>query len=249
MTDLPVWVDGEGDPLVLVHAGVADHRMWEPLVALLAPRRRVIRYDMRGFGAAPSVTEPFSASEDLGAVLDSVGVDRADVMGNSNGGRVALQFAIEHPDRVGALTLLAAALPEHDWSEQVVAAWEAAEEASGIDAVVDANVRAWLAGPCRAVEDMEPELRTLAADMALRAEEHYMAGTAEERDPAPPLGSRLGAVRAQTLVVDGALDFPDFRAIADRLAGGIAGAERVTVEDVAHLIPLEAPEVVAELVR
>lgn len=244
---LPVWEDGDGPPVVLLHAGVADHRMWEPLVPLLADRRRVIRYDLRGFGEAPAPTGGFAASDDLAELLDALRIDRAALVGCSNGGRVALQFATERPERVTELTLLSAPLPEHDWSAEVIAAWEAQEAAADLDAVVDANLRAWLAGPRRRLEDLDPAVRALAADMARRAEEGYVAATGEERDPDPPLGTRLGAVTAPTLVVDAELDFDDFAVIADRIAAGIRGARRATIDGAGHLAPLERPDAVAAL--
>jgi 3-oxoadipate enol-lactonase len=242
---LPVWIDGDGPPIVLLHAGVADHRMWDPLVTLLAPRHRVVRYDLRGFGAATPPAEEFSACDDLAAVLDAGGLKRAAIVGASYGGRVALQFAIEHPERVSALTLLAGALPEHEWSPHVHAAWaeeESAIEAGDLDAAAQANVRAWLVGPRRAPEQVDPALRALVADMARRALAHELAGGGKEREPDPPLGERLERVSAPTVVACGALDFGDFAAIADRLAAGIPDARRVTLDGAAHLPALERPD-------
>jgi len=249
---LPVWIDGDGPPIVLVHAGVADHRMWDPLVALLAPRHRVVRYDLRGFGKCPFPPEEFSASDDLAAVLDAAGVDTAAIVGASYGGRVALQLAIERPERVSALTLLAAALPDHEWSAHVRAAWteeEAAVEGGDLDAAAHANMRAWLVGPRRGTDDVDPALRALVEDMARRALANDLAGYVEERKANPPLGDRLGAVQAPTVVADGALDFGDFAVIADRLAAGIAGARRVTIGGAAHLPALERPDEVARVLN
>jgi 3-oxoadipate enol-lactonase len=244
---LPVWEDGEGPPLVLLHAGVADHRMWDSLVPLLSQGHRVVRYDLRGFGEAPAPAGGFSASDDLAELLDALRIDRAALVGCSNGGRVALQFAIERPERVTELTLISAPLPEHDWSAEVIAAWEAEEATEGVDAVVEANLRSWLAGPRRRLDDLDPGLRALAADMARKAEEGYVAAQGEERNPDPPLGTRLGAVTAPTLVVDAALDFEDFSVIADRIAAGIPGARRATIDDAGHVAPLERPDAVAAL--
>jgi 3-oxoadipate enol-lactonase len=207
----------------------------------------VVRYDLRGFGEAPAPAQEFSAADDLAELLDALETDRAALLGCSNGGRVALQFAIERPDRVTELTLLSASLPEHEWSADVIAVWEAEEAAADLDAVVEGNVRAWLAGPRRRLEDLDAGLRALAADMARKTEEGYLAAEAEERGPSPPLGERLGAVTAPTLVVDAELDFPDYAAIADRIAAGVPGARRATIEGAAHLSPLERPEAVAAL--
>ena len=92
MTDL--WYDetGEGPPLVLLHEGVVDSRIWEPVVPLLAERHRVIRYDQRGFGRSPRPDGPYSLVEDLVAVLDAAGLERAALAGASRGGNIALGY-------------------------------------------------------------------------------------------------------------------------------------------------------------
>ena len=119
------WADGEtggdGDPLVLVHAGVADARMWEPIVPALAATRRVVRFDMRGFGQSRSWRGAFSPAADLAALLDAVAIPRAHVVGASFGGLVALELAATAPDRVASLVLLAAALPDIEESADLLA--------------------------------------------------------------------------------------------------------------------------------
>src|SRR5215207_4669466 len=86
---------GEGDPLVLVHAGIADSRMWEDQLMAFADRYRVIRHDMRGFGTTAMVERPFSYHEDLRALLDSLLVERAHLVSSSTGGGTVLDFALE----------------------------------------------------------------------------------------------------------------------------------------------------------
>lgn len=102
-------VQGDGPAVLLLHAGIADHRMWDALVPALAGRRTVIRPDLRGFGASAAPTEPFGHVADLVALLDHLGVGKADVVGCSNGGRIAVNLTAARPDLVTSLTLLAAA--------------------------------------------------------------------------------------------------------------------------------------------
>src|SRR3712207_8911911 len=96
---------GEGDPLVLVHAGIADGRMWEGQLGAFAHRNRVIRYDMRGFGRSAMVEGPYAHHEDLRALLDYLGIERALLVGCSMGGKTIIDFALQHPGRAGALVL------------------------------------------------------------------------------------------------------------------------------------------------
>jgi pimeloyl-ACP methyl ester carboxylesterase len=116
-------VEGSGPPVVLLHAGVADLRMWDPLVPLLSDDHQVVRYDRRGFGRSPLSPGGFSHVRDLVDLMDGLELGSAAVVGASAGGYVALAFAALHPDRVGALALLAPPLADHDWSEEVEATW------------------------------------------------------------------------------------------------------------------------------
>jgi len=108
---LPAEDAGEGPPIVLLHAGVADLRAWDRVVPLLvAAGYRVIRYDARGFGASTTEDVEFSHRADLIAVLDAYGVERAALVGNSRGGMAAIDTAIEYPERVAALVAVAAGI-------------------------------------------------------------------------------------------------------------------------------------------
>ena len=101
---------------MLLHAGVGDRRLWDGQVDALAGQYKVIRPDLRGFGQSPLPGGPFSHVEDVRALLDHLGVERAAVVGNSFGGRVALDFALVHPERTDALVLVAAALTGYEGS-------------------------------------------------------------------------------------------------------------------------------------
>jgi pimeloyl-ACP methyl ester carboxylesterase len=98
---------GRGAPVVLLHEGIADRRMWNREFPLLARDHRVVRYDLRGYGGSVPATAQFSFVRDLVAVLDAVGAQRPLIVGPSMGGRIALDLALAHPDRVGALLLIA----------------------------------------------------------------------------------------------------------------------------------------------
>ncbi len=90
-------------PLVLIHAGIATLRMWDDQLSAFAPDRLVVRYDTRGFGQTVTEDVPFSDRDDLLALLDHLSIERVAVIGCSRGGQIALEFTLEHPERVGAL--------------------------------------------------------------------------------------------------------------------------------------------------
>ena len=143
---------GHGEPLVLVHAGIADGRMWDGQIAAFARRYRVIRYDMRGFGRSAMVEGPFSHHGDLRAVLDSLAIERAVFVGCSMGGRTIIDLALEHPERVSALVPVGSALSGFDAGEDPPEQWEelvAAEAAGELGRVSELEVQIWVDGPHR----------------------------------------------------------------------------------------------------
>src|SRR5262249_13492382 len=94
---------GTGHPLTLIHAGVADGRMWDDQFLTFAQHYRVIRYDARGFGRSRTESVSFSNRRDLYDLLRHLGVEKTYVMGVSRGGQIATDFTLERPEMVDAL--------------------------------------------------------------------------------------------------------------------------------------------------
>ncbi|WP_285549498.1 alpha/beta fold hydrolase [Streptomyces lavendulae] len=239
-------VAGDGPPVVLVHAGVADHQMWDDVVPVLAERYTVIRHDLRGFGESAPPAGPYSDVDDLRRLLDHLGHDRVRIVGASWGGRVAVDFALAHPERVHSLALFSAPWPGYDWSAEMHAydgAETAALAAGDADAATQINLDMWLRGPGREWDDVpagladrvrEP-MRISLVNMAVRDEHGQGPGSAD-----------LAAVAVPTLVGVGKLDVADFQDIARRYAAEIPGATLVEFPAAAHLIALDAPAELAE---
>lgn len=229
--------------VLLLHAGIADSRMWRPQVEVLeAAGYRVIAPDLRGFGERRLEPAAFSHLRDAEALLDGP----AAVVGNSLGGRVALELALHRPDLVERLVLIAPGLPGWDWSEETRAGWaeeETAYDAGDFEAAAEASVRLWVDGPNRSPADVDPELRALVTAMVLRSYEMqegaWEGGADEEEVLDPPVGERLGDIRCPTLVLVGSDDVADMVAIAEHLAASIGAARLVTVTGATHLPSLE----------
>jgi pimeloyl-ACP methyl ester carboxylesterase len=237
--------------VLLLHAGIADSRMWEPQVAPLeAAGRRVLTPDLRGFGRRPAATEPFSHARDAESLLDGP----AAVVGCSLGGRVGLELALLRPDRVEKLVLIAPGLTGWEWSKATRAGWAEEEEAyerGDLEGAAEASVRMWVDGPRRTPEQVDPSVRQLARNMVLRSyilEQETVGGSADE-EPAldPPLHLRLGEIACPTLVLVGDEDVDDLRAIAAHVAAEVPGAELVELPGAAHLPSLERPDEVNRL--
>ena len=194
---------------VLVHAGICDGRMWD------------------GFELPGELVR-----HQLPAPLDeSFAGEPAALVGNSFGGLVAVDLAARPAELVTKLVLLDAALPDHEFSDEVESYAEEEErllEAGDVDAAVELNLEFW----CPSVAD---RVRPMVAG-ALEWE-------AEEIETID-----LSAVRAPTLVAVGERDKPDFHLIAERLAREIPDAELVVIPGAGHLPSMEEPEATAELV-
>lgn len=243
-------VRGEGPAVVLVHSAIADSSLWDRQADALASRFRVVRYDVAGFGRSPLRPGPFSHVADLHALVEHLDLSRAAVAGNSMGGRIALEYALEHPDVVERLVLVAAGLPDHEWSEEMQRADAEEErlfEAGDFEGAADGQVRFWVDGPARGPDAVDPGLRERFRRMVLRSYELY-AAAAKNGEPAraqwlePPASERLGEIRIPTLLVVGDADASDLLAIADELERRIPDARKAVVPDAAHALPLERPE-------
>jgi pimeloyl-ACP methyl ester carboxylesterase len=241
--------EGSGPAVLLLHAGVADRRMWAPLVPALSHTFRVIRPDLRGFGDSAQPGEEYADADDLDALLDSLGVGSAAVVGSSYGGRVAMELATAHPARVSSLVLLCPGYRGLEPSEEDAPALEAYGdeeerllEAGDLDGAAALTVDTWV-GP-----EAGPEVRELVAAMQRRAYEVQMA--ADEQDP-PPSTRRIEvdptALAVDALVVSGGLDLAHFRAIAAHLGTQIPGADRVELDWAGHLPSMERPDAVLAL--
>ncbi|HET6745006.1 MAG TPA: alpha/beta fold hydrolase [Candidatus Limnocylindria bacterium] len=245
-------VTGDGPPVVLLHAGIVDRGMWNDVVPLLADAFRVIRYDARGFGESSRPPDgAFARWDDLFAVMDAAGVDRAHLVGVSQGAETALDATLTSPERVDRLILVGAGMRGWDFREELNERWQAevaAWERGEIDQVAELSMGTWFDGPMRTAADVDPDVRQRAWAMQRHAID-IENDDAQARSPEPPSSERLAEVAAPALVAVGELDQPDMVAIAEKLAEGIPGAQHVVLPGVAHLPPMERPADFAALVR
>ena len=237
---------GQGPAVMLVHAGIADRRMWRSYLPWLAAQgHHAIAPDLPGFGEHALTADPPAPWDHLRDVLDDLAVDRAVVVGCSFGGAVALRLAVTAPERVQGLVIMSAPAPGLEPSPHLQAAWAAEGEAlerGDLDAATAAVVAAWLA------PDAPAELRDLVAAMQRRAFELDPDGSMPEPpDPLEAHPERLRAVDVPALVTAGERDMPDFLWSARELAEALPQATHHVIAGAGHLAPLEAPDTVRRL--
>ena len=247
--------EGEGPPVVLLHAGIAQLESWDAVAAALADARlRVLRPDLRGWGRSTTEAVEFSPRADLVALLDDRGVDRAVLVGNSMGGSLAFDVAIEHPDRVVGVIGVGAGLSGYDGSDTadeatLFAEMERLEAADppDPDAIAEIDVRAWVDGPGqpegRAPQWIRDAVREW--DRAINQPRHVM-GRRQQLDP--PAADRLEHLACPVFAVAGKLDFSYVVDTARHLELNAPNARAVVWDDVAHMIGMEQPDRLADLI-
>jgi 3-oxoadipate enol-lactonase len=248
-----------GDPadpvILLLHAAVVDLRAWDDLVPLLVHAGyRVVRYDGRGFGESTTDDVDYSNRADALAVLDVLGIDRAAFVGNSRGGQIAFDTAIEFPERVVAVVGVGAGLggfegepkPEELAVFEEGEALESAEEVD-VQALVDLETRVWLDGIGQPETRLPAAIRERfrAMDAAI-----YAPGRITGRPIVlePTAGARLADLRCPVLAIAGAFDVSDVAQTVRHLEANAPDARALIMPGVAHMIGMEAPSELAALI-
>jgi 3-oxoadipate enol-lactonase len=237
-----IWTEdsgGSGPALILLHEGIGDSRMWDPVWADLTSAGRAIRYDVRGFGRSAPATEDFTLLGDLVAVLDHFDVQSAHVVGCSMGGGTALELALADPHRVRSLVLLAPGIGGYPYPEtpELDAACEALAAAGDNEGIVRLLLDVW----GRAGED------GLATDL-MRSAMRAWDGEEEFEQEGEPTFDRLADVRTPTVLMVGDQDDAGLIASNEEAARRIPGCELIRMPGVDHYPTIRAPKLVADTI-
>lgn len=239
-------VKGTGYPLLLVHAGVADNRMWNMQVEPFSEVYQVIRFDLRGFGRSNMPSGSFSNREDIKALLDFLEIKSVYLLGISFGGLIALDFTLAHPEYVKALVLGAPSVSGAAPSERIRQFWDeedAALEKGDLEGATELNLRLWVDEPHRESNQVSAEVRELVREMQLGIFKKETPDDVEEIDLEPPAIERLGELEIPGQVLVGELDLEEKLELADRLVTEIPDCKKVVIPSVAHMLNMEKPEV------
>jgi len=238
-------VKGTGHPLLLVHAGVADSRMWEAQFEAFSKEYQVIRFDLRGFGRSNMPSGSFSNYGDIKALLDFLGIKSVYLLGISFGGLIALDFTLAHPEYVKALVLGAPSVGGASPSERIRQFWDEEDallEKDDLDGATELNLKLWVDGPHRESQQVNPEVRELVREMQLNIFRKEIPENVEEIDLDPPAIEQMGQVEIPVQVMVGDLDLEEKVELVDTLVREIPDCKKVVIPGVAHMLNMEKPD-------
>lgn len=240
---------GRGEPVILIHGLGDDHRAWRKVIPNLALEHRVLLYDFRGHGESTLGDADGTLVQlagDLVALMDALELQAATLAGFSLGGTIAMRAALDHPDRVRDLALVATSSRVN----QAAADWY--RERAQMIADADPGVRDTLASDTEDVYRNRPE--EIEAGLLIRGQStadprgHANASLAMAGLREHPLDPELGQIRAPTVIVAGEKDQHCPPRAAEIIAGGIPGSRLEVLPDTGHPIPVERPADTARLI-
>lgn len=234
-------ISGSGPIAVFVHGLEGDLRNWDPIVDEIGGRVSCFRYDLRGCGLSADPGGMFDHAEDLAALLDAAGIDRCALVGVSKGAATALKLALDHPERVERLVLISPAIVAWEWSDEWVLIRQPIIDAARSGDLAVARLLWWQhplfdstrgspAGP--ALHDSI--MRSSCAEWFDDRQKHHL-----------PDVDRIPLLSVPTLLLSGERDLPDFKLIADLMAGSSDRVQRVDVADAGHMLTLERSQLCA----
>lgn len=234
---------GSGPPVLLLHGGALDHRLWEPQIAELARTHRVVAPDLRGHGRSPTPDAPFRHVDDVAALVRALDLGPVTVAGISLGATVAVDLALEAPDLVARLVVSGAGAGGAEFRDpatlDLLARWAQAEQ--------DRDRARWVEiflelgfGVGRPFADVDPGVLAHVRAMTDDTLDHHVPdGRPVLPTPVPDAAARARGLEIPVLAVVGLLDSPDHQRMARDLADDV-----VEVPGAGHYPNLEAPDVV-----
>ncbi len=237
---------GEGTPLVLIHAGFLDSRMWDQQFQTFSKHNTVIRYDVRGYGKSSKPTDAYSDAEDLLALLKHLKIEKACILGVSNGGRIALDFISIHPSMVSRLILVSPGIrgyeksgpdEERAWDElgKRLDEQDLAIQENRMPDAVQIDIDVWASA-------QDPEARTRILEIAMdNSHIHKNPPNKLQKSPQPPAFKKLDTIRVPTILIVGDKDVKGMQLMAERLHGLIAGSKFNVIRGADHIANMSKP--------
>ena len=242
---------GAGAPVVLLHGGALDSRMWEDQLPVLARAGyRVTAFDARGHGQSTLPTTPFRQCDDAAAVVRHLGEEAAVLVGLSMGGGAAVDTALEHPDLVRAVVAVGSGTAEPTFADpfvlRIFETWRRAQENDDIEGWLDAFLL-FASGPHRGLDEVNPEVVSRIRRMGRHTVLTHARPEAVQPEHVAGSWERLGQIAVPVLAVLGELDASDHREMGVRLASSVQQGRRAAIAGTAHYPPMERPDAFNEV--
>jgi len=231
-------ITGKGQNyVILIHGFAVDDRMWDDQAVVLAPYFRVLRYDLPSHGKSSSLAARAPGWLALAQLMDQLQIQKASIVGMSAGATTAADFALVHPERVDRLVLVSPSIDGYVPKQPM--AWFGP---------IAAQARAGHPDSAAALFASSAFMQTWGLNDAGKVRAMVMANarvwtdTVPPRPPlTPPALGRLGQIQSAPLVIVGANDSPDIRAVADTIIASIPGSKLVVIPNAGHFVNLDHP--------
>lgn len=232
---------GAGDCIILIHGFAMDTRGWDRQFNVFSEHYRVVRYDLRGFGQSDLPKAQYSTLDDLHAMMDQLGIEKACIVGISLGGSLAVEFALTYPERITGLVLAGSTLRGYPFSDDYIKEFLHYRKIARREGIAVAQSE-MLDNPLLESITRTPALLAPIKDMIRDYSGFHWLKHDPHRVFYPPVMVRLSEVTCPVQIIVGQRDIPDIRAIAERLGSEIKQARKIMIPDIGHMVNMEATE-------
>lgn len=239
---------GEGKPLILIHAGFSDRRDWSYQIETLAEKCEVIAYDQRGFGNSSIIDKAYSPTDDLKAILDYFGIQKAILVGHSLGGTIAIDFALQYPGHVEALILIASGVNGYTWSSKYTEMMQSIWEIPQPDKMAERFLSANFYKLAMQNQEIKSEIEMITKENFHKVLTWKTFDMKDVHWYFPEAVTQLNNISIPTLVMYGDKDSEDIKKIAHLLHENINNSKLTVVKDADHLINFEKADELSDLI-
>jgi 3-oxoadipate enol-lactonase len=243
-------VKGTGQPLLLLHGMPLDSRMWDEQTEGLSRDFKVIRFDFSGCGKSGVHDEDYSFTDDIKTLLEFLEIEQTTILGFSVGGQIAIDFTLEHPEKVRSLILASSGLPGWNKMDSYREAFNenlrSQYEKGDLQEITDAMAGGWVTGPTRTKSstEVQEKFKAMAVHNLSRKK-----GKGNLRLPDYKAIDKVEQIEIPVLLITSEHDFPMFSEIAGFLNKSISGSSKVSIPNTAHMLNMEEPAVFNNHVR
>jgi 3-oxoadipate enol-lactonase len=243
---------GTGTPLIMIHGGFIDRRMWDDQFEYFSKDYRVIRYDVRNHGLTTSDSDTYTNYDDLNKIMEKLKIDKAIVMGLSMGGLITIDFAIAHPEKVLAIIPVSTGVSgntkkDEGWKEFDRNLNDAFAK-DDLELAAEYMLRAWTDGPKRTPEQMDKTIRDYVKLMLMDTFKKWDSRLMLQRLNPPAIG-RLSEIKVPVLTIYGDIDMPGIIDLADKIEKEIPGSKKYAIKNAAHMNNMEFPKEFNDIVE